>query len=84
MFIVNSSLGQTACKRSRFFRQSNKVFVQHICQPGEMQASRFVSLPILVAVLTSRDAADEAILRICKARDLKQTVVDLTDLEDSQ
>ena len=82
--IVISSLGQIDCKRSRFFRQSNKVFVQHTRQPGEMHTYRFVSLPILVAVLASRDAADKAIRRILEARDLKQSVVDLTDLENLQ
>ena len=82
--IVNSSLGQTECERSRFFRQSNKVFIQHIRVPGEVRTSRFVSLPILVAVLKSVDAAEEAIFRIYEAQKLNESVVDLTDLEDLQ
>lgn len=82
--IIISSLGQTDCERSRFFRRSNKIFAQQVRVPGEMRAPQFVSLPILVAVLASAEAADEAILRIIEARKLKQMVVDLTDLEETE
>ena len=81
--IVMNSLGQTDCKRSRFLRQSNKIFVQHVRVPDELRTSRFVSLPILVAVLASVNAAEKAIHRILEARKRNESIVDLTDLEDT-
>ena len=82
--VVISSLGETDCKRSRFFRRSNKIFAQHIRVAGEPSTSRFVSLPILVAALASPKAADAAIFRILEARQQRQSVVDLTDLEETE
>lgn len=80
--VIHSSRGQTDCEQCRFFQRSNKVFVQHVRVSGERQVSQFVSLPILVAVLASTDAAREAILRIREAQALGKAFVDLTDLED--
>lgn len=82
--VVISSLGETNCERSRFFRRSNKIFVQHVRLEGEMRGSRFVSLPILVAVLASPEAADAAIFRILEARQQRQSIVDVTDLEETE
>ena len=66
--IIISSLRQTDCERSRFFRRSNKIFAQQVRVPDEMRAPQSVLLPILVAVLASPEAADAAILRILEAR----------------
>ena len=81
--IVISSLGETDCKRSRFFRRSDKIFAQHV-REGEPRRSHFVSLPILVAALASPKAADAAIFRILEARQQGQIFVDLRDLEETE
>lgn len=83
--IIVSSLGGTNCYRSRVFYRSNKLFAQHMrtIEDGEPMRARFVSLPIVVAVLASPAHAEQAVLRVLEARRDGENVVDLTDLEDS-
>ena len=81
--IIISSLGGTNCYRSRVFYRGNKLFAQHMrtIEDGEPIRSRFVSLPIIAAVLASPEHAQKAVLRVLEARREGKNVVDLMDLE---
>lgn len=79
--IINSSLSETDCSRSRMFRQGKKILAQQVRVEGESRASQFVSLPIVIAVLASSKAAEEAINRIRYGIRTGKSFVDLTDLE---
>lgn len=79
--IIISSLGKTDCRRSKIYHENNKIFTQRIRGPGESRTSHCVTLPILMAVLASQEAIDEAIVRIFHVQQQMKIFVDITDLE---
>lgn len=78
--IIISSLVRTDCRRSQIYYEDNKIFVEHIRGPEEMNDAAFVALPIVAARLASPDAIREANTRILKAQRLQKIIVDVTDL----
>ena len=79
--ILISSLGRTDCQRSQIYYEDNKIFVERVRGPEEMNDKAFVALPIVAARLPSREAIREANTRILRAQRLQQIIVDVTDLE---
>ena len=79
--VINSSLGRTDCSNSRIFRLGYEVFAQQVRQPEDPQTSKFVSLPIRIAIFASAEAANRAIRRIRYERRMGKAFVSLTDLE---
>lgn len=80
--ILINSLGKTDCRRSKIYYEDNKIFVERIQDPEELNDAAFVALPIVVAKLASPEAIREANTRILKAQRLQGVFVDVTDLEE--
>ena len=78
--VILSSLGKTDCRRRQISYEDNKIFVQRLQSPAESNISHCVALPIIIAVLASQEATDEAIARILHAHEQMKVLVYVTDL----
>ena len=54
--ILISSLGRTDCRRSKIPYEDNKIFVERVRGPEDLNDAAFVALPIVAARLPSPDA----------------------------
>lgn len=82
--IVISSLGKTDCRRSKIYREDNKIFVERIRDLRGSQRSKFIALPIVLARFASLEATHKAMTRIVEAQEQLKVHVDITDLEVDQ
>ena len=81
VLVIQSGVGSTDCSGCRFFREGRHIFAQRRQQPEDRETSKFVSLPLRVAVLPTTQAAMTALTRIDKARRTRIRTVNLMDLE---